>query len=1270
MRIFILIALFFITLFANEKVSLQLQWFDQFQFAGYYVAKEKGYYRDVGLDVDIKKYKIGLDVAKEVTSGRATFGIGRTSLLIDESRDDNIILMSAIFQSSPLVLIAKKSSNLNIIENFKHKRAIVAGTEDSAGTFAMLSSRGISRKDMDIIESKNKLQDFIDGKADIISAYTSNQVHILRQKGIDINVFNPKDYGFDFYSDLLFTSKKEYILKPQVVINFKKASLKGWEYAFSHIGETVKLIEKKYNSQHKTDEQLFFEALNLKELAYKGTDRLGNIDKNKIKQIYDIYRIMGFIKKDIDFNDIILEKDKSKVYLNKKEKSWIKKHPIVTYSEVNWKPLSIIKDGKMGGIFGDFLDLISKKTGLKFRYIHSDTWSGVVEKFKKQKIDMIPSNPQISDSDLGLVSKVYKTYPMVIVSSDKYKYVSSMEELTKQTIAVPKYYTSYFYLRKNYPHIKLKVTRDIPEALSLVEEGKADAFVGHIATAIYYISTLHFANLKIAGTTNFKFKHSYLVQKKYPQLLSIINKAFMSITLEERAKIYSKWSSVTVKEMDYRIIFKILIVGFILFLFLLYRNKKLKKYNEEIKKLKERLELALKGNNEGVWDRDLQKDILYLSPRWKAILGYKDSDIKSETDAWRDRVHPDDLPRALKDIKDHLEGKTEFYENEHRIKHKDGHWIWVLDKGKKILDESGKAVRMIGTHVDITAKKELRLRLERQKQIIEQIHDCVILADLDGYIMSWNRGAEVLLGYTKDEAIGCHIDIFYKGRYSSSTKKVVKILRKKEKLDMELELVTKSKKKIFSQSSISVFRDESGHISGIVGYIRDITRRKEVERELKKQEEILWRQANYDLLTGLPNRSLFKDRLEHSIENGKRHGVKFALFFLDLDRFKQINDSLGHEVGDIVLKKVSSLIKSILRKEDTLARLGGDEFVIVTGSISKVADVGHLADKIINVLKEPIIIDEHNLYLSVSIGISLFPDDSKDMRNLLKFADSAMYKAKDEGRDNYQFYSPDMTKLAFERVAMETHLRLAIKNREFIVYYQPQFNALSEEIVGVEALVRWAHPTMGLIAPSRFIPLAEDTGMIADIDKIVIEQAMKQVDKWRKRGLDPGTLALNLSIGHLSDKNLINFIQKNISLYKIDAKSLELEVTESKVMKKPEEMIAKLKTLSDMGIKIAIDDFGTGYSSLSYLKRLPIDILKIDQSFVRHVPLSDDDSSIVKSIIALGQSLDLTLLAEGVETLEQKNFIIENGCKIIQGYYFSKPLNHIDMEKLLSKKQI
>ena len=1262
MRVLVLICLLIATLSSNEKVSLQLQWYGQFQFAGYYMAKEKGFYKDIGLDVEIKKYKNALNVTKEVVSGRATFGTGRTSLLVDDSKGEKIVLMSAIFQSSPLVLVSKKSTNTDTIEDFKNRRAMLTGTEVSAGIFAMLSSHGITKQDMKILKSGDKLQQLIDEKVDIISAYISNQVYTLRDKGVNINVFNPKDFGFDFYSDILFTSKKEYQDNPQVVVNFDKASLKGWEYAFAHIGETIKLILKKYNPQHKSDAQLFFEALKLKELAYKNTDKLGNINKNKIQQIYNIYKIMGYIKKPINLDEIILDKNMEKLHFSMKEKEWIKKHPIVTYSEVNWKPLSIIRDGKMRGIFGDFLDLISKKSGLKFKYIPSSSWNDVIKKFKNRDIDMIPSNPQ--NMNLGLITKAYKSYPMVIVAGERYKYVSNLEDLAGKSVAVPKFYTSYNYLVENYPDIKLLTTKNIPQALTLVEEGKADAFVGHIATSIYYISMLQLNNLKIAGTTNFEFKHSYLVQKNYPELVSILNKTFKLITPEERAKIYSKYSSATIEKIDYELILKVLIVAFIIFLLLLYRNRQLKQHNLETDKLKERLELALIGNSDGVWDRDLVSNTLYLSPRWKEILGYSDIELKNEIDVWRKRVHPDDLDSALRDIKDHLVGKTEFYENVHRLKHKRGHWVWVLDRGKKIVDKNGKAIRMLGTQTDITKEKEMQLKFKHQQQIIEQIHDCVISTDLNGYIMSWNRGAEILLEYKKSEIIGKHIGALYGSKNNFVVDRFVQILQKNEKLNIELRLTKKSKEKIFTESSISIFKDETGKTVGVIGYIKDISRRKKAEKKLKKQEKLLRYQASYDALTGLPNRVLFQDRLEQSIEKAKRHNTKFAIFFLDLDRFKQINDSLGHEVGDMVLEKASGIIKSTLRKEDTLARLGGDEFVIITGDIPRIKDIGTLANKIIDSLREPMDIDIHRLYISVSIGISLYPDDDSDSRNLLKYADSAMYKAKDEGRDNYQFYSPDMTKLALEKIALETDLRLAIKNREFIVYYQPQIDSTSRELVGLEALVRWKHPTKDMISPAQFIPLAEDTGMIADIDLIVMKIAMEQVEKWRKKGLNPGVIALNLSMERLNSDKLIQTVKYNMAKFNLSPKDFEFEVTEGKIMKKPEDMILKLKKLSDMGIKIAIDDFGTGYSSLSYLKKLPIDKIKIDQSFVRHIPQSEDDSSIVKAIIALAQSLNLELIAEGVETEKQKEFLIENGCKDIQGYYYSKPLSSEKIEKL------
>ena len=433
--------------------------------------------------------------------------------------------------------------------------------------------------------------------------------------------------------------------------------------------------------------------------------------------------------------------------------------------------------------------------------------------------------------------------------------------------------------------------------------------------------------------------------------------------------------------------------------------------------------------------------------------------------------------------------------------------------------------------------------------------------------------------------------------------------------------------------------------------------------EIKKQKDVLYDQAHHDALTGLPNRVLFNDRLEHGIEQAKRHKTEIALFFIDLDHFKQINDSLGHPIGDRVLIAVTERLKAKIRKEDTLARLGGDEFTIIIEDITKVEDISLLAQKILNVLIQPIHVEGHTLYISCSIGISLYPRDDTNADNLIKYADTAMYRAKEEGRNNFQFYAAEMTALALERVVMETNLRQALKKEEFFIYYQSQIDAHSEKLTGVEALIRWQHPVKGLILPEKFIPLAEETGLIIEIDQWVMKTAMKQMTKWYQEGLEPGVLALNLSMRQLRHVDLIQTLQENMSATNFKPEWLEFEVTEGQVMKKPEESIIKLQQISDMGIKVVIDDFGTGYSSLAYLKRLPVDKLKIDQSFVKGVPDDKEDAAIIKAIIALAKSLSLELIAEGVETEAQKEFLVECGCDHLQGYYYCKPMPADDIEK-------
>ena len=446
---------------------------------------------------------------------------------------------------------------------------------------------------------------------------------------------------------------------------------------------------------------------------------------------------------------------------------------------------------------------------------------------------------------------------------------------------------------------------------------------------------------------------------------------------------------------------------------------------------------------------------------------------------------------------------------------------------------------------------------------------------------------------------------------------------------------------------------------------RDISERKEIELELARQKNVLYYRANHDELTGLANRVLFMSELKKGLQAAKTLQQELVLMFIDLDRFKKINDSLGHSVGDEVLKIVGKRLRLIVDSDDTVARLGGDEFLVMIKDVKKHDAILKKADKILNIIKEPIVIDHYTLYSSASIGIGRYPVDDVTADNLLKYADTAMYKAKEEGGNNYQFYTKELTDRAYEHVMMERDLRESIKNGDFEVYYQPQMNVKTGKILGLEALVRWNHPTVGMLAPDIFIPLSEKTGLIIELDLWVMKRAMEDVATWYAEGLNPGTLALNVSMKQLEYPYLQEEIEKNSQNFHFKHEWLELEITETEVMKNPEKVIGILDDLHALGISIAIDDFGTGYSSLSHLKRLPIDKVKIDKSFIDDIPKDETAMAIVNTMIVLAKSLNLEVIAEGVETEAQQEFLVKNGCYQIQGYYYSKPVNAKGIRQML-----
>lgn len=658
-------------------------------------------------------------------------------------------------------------------------------------------------------------------------------------------------------------------------------------------------------------------------------------------------------------------------------------------------------------------------------------------------------------------------------------------------------------------------------------------------------------------------------------------------------------------------------------------------------------------SNLGSWEINLKTSTTQWSEQTYNIYG-EDYSLQPTLDFFFSRVLPEDLYRAQEVLQNAMHtGKVTSFQC--KIKRKNGQIANILINGQVIYDEDNNPHRVLGTTQDITDLVAIKERSDELSTLIDHSSNEIYIICLEtlNYLYV-NKGACEALGYTLDEFSSMNV---FDVNPSLSTEKVNDLKRDGFENGYALNR-TEHKRKDGSIYPVQSYIHNLKY-NGTNAYVIfdvDITKIIEAEQKLHAQTQELEHQANHDKLTDLPNRTLFTDRLTQAIFAAKRNQKAFALLLIDLDQFKNINDTLGHQIGDEVLRVAARRLNVNIREEDTLARIGGDEFTIILHDITNIQDVSTLSQKIIQAIKEPIEIDGHSLYVSSSMGISLYPQDSINANDLIKYADTAMYRAKDEGRDNFQFYSADMTAHAFERVVMESSLRIAIKEDQFVVYFQPQYNALTNTISGMEALVRWQHPVLGLVPPGKFISIAEENGLIIEIDQIVMKKAMKQFSLWYKEGLNPGVLSLNLAMKQLADKHFIQTLLEIMHSFDFIPQWLELEVTEGQVMNNPDASIEKLKTISALGIKLAIDDFGTGYSSLAYLKKLPLNKLKIDRSFVIDLPHDEEDAAISKAIIALGKSLNFTLIAEGVETIEQRDFLVMSGCTNIQGFLYSPPV--------------
>ncbi len=567
-----------------------------------------------------------------------------------------------------------------------------------------------------------------------------------------------------------------------------------------------------------------------------------------------------------------------------------------------------------------------------------------------------------------------------------------------------------------------------------------------------------------------------------------------------------------------------------------------------------------------------------------------------------------------------------------------------------IRDAGGNPISLLMTVRDLSRGRRIEEKMRQAAAVFDNTREGIMLTDAQRKILAVNRAFSAITGYSEAEVVGKTPAVLSSGRHDEPFyRHMWEALEQQGSWEGEIWNRRKNGEVYPEWRSINAIWDEQGRVTNYISVFNDFS-------ALKHSQEQLEHLALHDPLTDLPNRVMFRTRLDHAIERANRDGRQVAVLFLDLDNFKNVNDSLGHPVGDELLEQVAERLRRLIRKEDTLARLGGDEFVVLMEGLRREKQSEVLAGKLIHTLTAPFQLEGHDVYIGASIGIALCPDDGADVDTLVRNADAAMYQAKQSGRNRYHFYTEEMTANALERLLFETQLRRAIELDELLLHYQPQVDARSRGVAGVEALVRWQHPTEGVIPPDRFIPLAEESGLIVPLGEWVLQRACAQAKAWLDDGLEFGRIAVNLAGEQIRQGALLTVLQQTLERTGLPPHRLELEITENFVMGLSPQTLEVLHGVRKLGVMLAIDDFGTGYSSLSYLKRLPIDKLKIDRSFVEDVPDSEDDTAIVRAILALGHNLQFEVVAEGVETTGQRDFLLAEGCHRYQGYLYSRPL--------------
>ncbi|WP_045880460.1 putative bifunctional diguanylate cyclase/phosphodiesterase [Pseudomonas chlororaphis] len=689
------------------------------------------------------------------------------------------------------------------------------------------------------------------------------------------------------------------------------------------------------------------------------------------------------------------------------------------------------------------------------------------------------------------------------------------------------------------------------------------------------------------------------------------------------------------------------------------RSRELDAANQALRKSEARLALALKASQLGLWDWNLQTDEVHHS-HIKELFGLEPEFVRGMLSHLKPLLHPEDLPLLKRALVEHLKGRTEDYLVEYRVRHGDGHWMWIEDRGRAVeRGAGGRVLRMVGTRRDISAGKQQEEQRRLSAMVFEAASEGIVILDPDYVLLAVNQAFSRVTGYQIEDMLGRNlVDLPCSRDARRHYSMIHQALEQHGSWQGELVEARKNGELYPQWLQLNVVRDSRGKVSHLVGFFADLSARRESEERMRYL-------THYDELTGLANRSLFRERLRDAHQRVRQGGRSLALVHINLDRFKLLNDSLGHDIADQLLQKMARRLVSALPEADTIARLSGDEFAVLFDAYGNLSSLARVATRLSAKLRLPITVEGHELVVNASMGISMLPDSAREIPALVSQANIAMQHAKHLGGNNFQFYTASLQASTLERLQLENQLRKAIEERQLKVFYQPKLCLATGRLNAAEALVRWDHPDMGRVPPGDFIGLAEETGLIGPIGEFVLRQACWQACDWQRQGLPAIRVSVNLSVHQLRQGKLVSLVRNVLQESGLAPQLLELELTESHLLDGVEHIISTFRQLRELGVKLAIDDFGTGYSSLSYLKRIPVDYVKIDQAFIRGLGEGGADAAITRAIITMAHGLSLKVVAEGVEHPGQLAFLKEQKCDEVQGYLVSRPVEAEGLAALL-----